>query len=325
MAGARPVVTVTRRLPERVEASLREKFEARLRDPDTAMSPAELGAAIRTADAVLCTVTDRIPAEMLDVADRRARILANFGVGVNHIDLAAAGAAGVVVTNTPGVLTDDTADVAIALMLMVARRLGEGERELRAGGWTGWRPTHLLGTRLRGKTLGIVGFGRIGQAVARRAHHGLGMRVICYSRSPVSAAVRAEAEAEPRESVEALLRDSDVVSLHVPASPETRHLIDAGRLRAMRGTAFLINTARGDVVDESALGRALRDGVIAGAGIDVYEREPAVHPDLVSAPNTVLLPHLGSATVETRIAMGERAIANLDAFFRGEPPPDLVG
>ena len=323
----RPVVIVTRRLPAPIEARLTARVDARLNADDRPPGAEELAAALRGADAVLCTVTDRFTAEVFAAAARdgapRARLLANFGVGVNHVDLAAARAHGVAVTNTPGVLTEDTADVALALMLMAARRLGEGERELRAGRWGGWRPTHLLGTSLAGKTLGVVGFGRIGQATARRARLGLGMRVLYVNPSPRDAAAVALG-VERCETLQGLLAASDVVSLHCPATPATRHLIDAAALARMKRTAVLVNTARGDVVDEAALAEALRDGTIAAAGLDVYEGEPRVHPALLALENVVLLPHLGSATVETRRAMGERALANLVAFFEGREPPDRV-
>jgi len=323
MPTERPTVVVTRRLPERVERQLTERFDARLNPTDVPMTAEQLADAVRTADALLPTVTDRITADVLDAEPRRVRIVSNFGVGYNNIDVEAAKRAGVVVTNTPDVLTDDTADIALALMLMVTRRLGEGERHVRAGEWAGWRPTHMLGTRLSGKTLGVVGLGRIGRAVARRAHHGFGMRVLYYD-PPVPPEVAREVGAEPRDSLEAVLAESDVVSLHCPATPETRHLVNAERLRAMKRGAFLVNTARGDVVEEAALVEALSAGTIAGAGLDVFEREPQVAEALTRMENVVLLPHLGSATVETRVAMGERAIDNLVAFFEGRPPRDRV-
>jgi lactate dehydrogenase-like 2-hydroxyacid dehydrogenase len=287
------------------------------------MTAAELTNALATADAVLCTVSDAVDGRVIrDAAPLRARILANFGVGYNHIDVDAARERGLVVTNTPGVLTEDTADVAIALMLMAARRLGEGERQLRAGQWPGWSPTHLLGTSLTGKTLGIVGFGRIGRAVARRAHFGFGMRVRYVSRTP--SADESEVGATRSPSLDALLAESDVVSLHCPATAETRQLIDASALKRMRRDAVLVNTARGDVVDATALAAALRDGTIGAAGLDVYEGEPRVPAELLALENVVLLPHLGSATQETRRAMGERALANLVAFFDGRAPADRV-
>ncbi len=320
----RPVVVVTRRLPTAVEERLRRQFEARLNGDDHAFSIAELEEALRTADALLPTVTDRLTAQVLGAQPLRTRIIANYGVGFNHIDTAAAQAHGLIVTNTPDVLTDDTADEAILLLLMVARRGGEGERHVRSGAWIGWRPTHMLGTRVRGKTLGLIGLGRIGRAVAQRARHGLGMRVIFHDPFPPPAQVLSELGAEPRGSVDAVLREADFVSLHSPATPETRHLIDARRLGLMKRSAFLINNARGDIVDETALAAALKQGTIAGAGLDVFEREPTVTPDLLTMENVVLLPHLGSATEETRVAMGLRALENLTAFFAGAPPRDRV-
>jgi lactate dehydrogenase-like 2-hydroxyacid dehydrogenase len=320
----RPTVVVTRRLPPPVEEELAGRYDARLNPDDRPLGADGLREALRSADGLLCTVTDRLDADVLSTEPLRAGILANFGVGYNNIDVEAARARGLRVTNTPDVLTDDTADLALTLMLMVARRTGEGERHVRQGAWTGWRPTHMLGTRLGGKTLGLVGMGRIARAVSRRAHHGLGMRVVFYDPYPPSADEAAALGAEPRDSLEALLEEADVVSLHCPATPETRHLIDARRLARMKRTAFLVNTARGDVVDEAALTEALRSGSIAGAALDVYEREPEVTPALLSMENVVLLPHLGSATRETREAMGRRALENLDRFFSGAPLRDPV-
>ena len=321
--GARPRVVVTRRIPEAVEARLAERFDAVLNPDDRPMSGEQLVEAMRTADALLPTVTDRVSAEVLGAAGRRVRIVSNFGVGYNNIDVEAARRAGVVVTNTPDVLTDDTADIAMTLLLMVARRAGEGERHVRAGEWTGWRPTHMLGTKVTGKTLGLVGMGRIGRAVAQRAGHGFGMRVLYHDPSVPAEAGRAVG-AEPIGSVDELLAASDFVSLHVPSMPETRGLLNAARIRRMRPGAFLINTARGDIVDEAALADALREGAIAGAGLDVFEKEPAVTAALTTLDNVVLLPHLGSATTETRVAMGERAMANLVAYFDGRAPGDRV-
>jgi lactate dehydrogenase-like 2-hydroxyacid dehydrogenase len=261
---------------------------------------------------------------VLSVEPLRARLLANFGVGYNHIDVALAGRRGIAVTNTPGVLTEDTADLAVALMLMALRRLGEGERELREGRWAGWHPLHHLGTRLSGKTLGIVGMGRIGRAVARRAVNGFGMRLVYASRSALPPAEAAALDAV-RVDVDDLFAQCDVVSLHVPASGDTRHLVDARRLGLMPRHAFLVNTARGDVVDEEALADALERGVIAGAGLDVYAEEPRVSPRLLALSNVVLLPHLGSATRESRTAMGMRALENLVAWEEGRELPDRVG
>jgi lactate dehydrogenase-like 2-hydroxyacid dehydrogenase len=317
-------VVVTRRLPGIVEEELSRDFDARLNRDDRPLGPAGLQDALRSADAVLCTVTDRITAEVLSVEPLRARMLANFGVGFNHIDTNAAKSRGLAVSNTPDVLTEATADIAMTLLLMVSRRAGEGERHLRCGGWTGWRPTHMLGTQVSGKTLGLVGMGRIARAVARRAHHGFGMRVIFHDPFPPSAAEAAALGAEPRQALDQLLEDSDFVSLHCPATPETRHLMNRERLARMRRSAFLINTARGDIVDETALVEALADGTIAGAGLDVYEREPEVAPELLQMENVVLLPHLGSATQETRVAMGQRAVENLRLFFTGSPLRDPV-
>lgn len=320
---ARPLVIVTRRLPESVERQLAAAFDVRLNPTDIPSTPDSLAEALREADGVLCTVTDRVSAEVIASTPRRARILANFGVGYNHIDVDAARAAGIAVTNTPGVLTDDTADLVMALMLAAARRTGEGERLLRAGAWSGWRPTQLLGTRVTGKVLGIVGLGRIGRAVAERARLGFGMKILAYSPS-----LNAGAEAAPGvtacDSLDALLAASDFVSLHCPATPGTRHLINARALSCMRPEAILVNTSRGEVVDEAALADALERRVIAAAGLDVYEREPDVPAALLRLDNVVLLPHLGSATTDTRIAMGERALANLVAFFHDGTPPDRV-
>jgi lactate dehydrogenase-like 2-hydroxyacid dehydrogenase len=322
--SAKPTVVVTRRLPEPVERELAHDFDARLNRDDRPLGPEGLREALTTADALLCTVTDRLTADVLAVEPRRARLLANFGVGFNHIDVEAAKARGLAVSNTPDVLTDATADIAMTLLLTVSRRVGEGERHLRSGAWSGWRPTHMLGTQVSGKTLGLVGMGRIARAVARRAHHGFGMRVIFHDPYPPPADVAAALGAEPRERLEQVLEESDFVSLHCPATPETRHLMNPDRLARLKPNAYLINTARGDVVDEAALVAALRAGRLAGAGLDVYEREPQVSSELLAMENVVLLPHLGSATQETRVAMGMRALENLRLFFKGAPLRDKV-
>lgn len=323
MSG-RPRVVVTRKLPAPVEEQLVREFDAQLNKDDHPFTVTELQTALRTADALLPTVTDKITAEVLSAEPLRAKILANYGVGFNHIDLSAAKARHLVVTNTPDVLTDDTADDAIMLMLMVARRGGEGERHVRSRAWTGWRPTHMVGTKVSGKTLGMVGMGRIARAVARRARLGFGMRVTFHDPYPPPPELVTELGLESRASVDDLVREADFVSLHCPATPETRHLMDARRLALMKPAAFLINTARGDVVDEAALIAALHAGTIAGAGLDVYEREPAVSPELLTMENVVLLPHLGSATRETRVAMGVRTLDNLRAYFSGAAPRDRV-
>jgi lactate dehydrogenase-like 2-hydroxyacid dehydrogenase len=321
---ARPTVVVTRRLPSVVEDELAQDFDARLNRDDRPLGTAGLQEALRSADALLCTVTDRISAEVLAAEPLRTRMLANFGVGFNHIDTAAAQARGIAVSNTPDVLTEATADIAMTLLLMVSRRAGEGDRHIRCGAWTGWRPTHMLGTQVSGKTLGLIGMGRIARAVAKRAHHGFGMKVIFHDPFPPSPADAAALGAEPRDGLEQVLEEADFVSLHCPATPETRHLMNRERLARMRRSAFLINTARGDIVDEAALVEALADGTIAGAALDVYEREPQVSPELLAMENVVLFPHLGSATHETRIAMGRRALENLRLFFSGAALRDRV-
>jgi lactate dehydrogenase-like 2-hydroxyacid dehydrogenase len=321
---SKPKVVVTRRWPDEVEAKLSDLFDAELNRDDHAFDASALKAALAAADALLPTVTDRLGADVLGAPKPRARLIANFGVGYNHIDVEAAKRHGFTVTNTPEVLTDCTADLAMTLLLMAARRAGEGERHVRAKAWTGWRPTHMMGAKVTGRTLGLVGLGRIGQAVARRARDGFGMRVVfCDPFPPPAAEVRALG-AEARDSVEDVLREADFVSLHCPGGGKNRHLIDATRLALMKRTAFLVNTARGDVVDERALAEALRSGKIAGAGLDVFEEEPKVAEALIGLDNVVLLPHLGSATRETRVAMGMRVIENAEAFFAGRPPRDRV-
>jgi lactate dehydrogenase-like 2-hydroxyacid dehydrogenase len=318
------VVIVTRRLPEPVHQALTREFDARLNPDDRPFTTDGLREALQQADAVLTTVTDKVTAEVLAVEPRRARLVANFGVGFNNIDIDAAKARGIAVSNTPDVLTDATADLAVTLLLMVARRAGEGERQLRSGGWTGWRPTHMLGTQVTGKTVGMIGMGRIARAVAHRAHHGFGMKVIFHDPYPPTPEQARALGAEPRDSLEAVLREADFVSLHCPATPETRHLMNRERFALMRPEAYLVNTARGDVVDEAALVEALQSRRIAGAGLDVFEKEPQVTPALLGMENVVLLPHLGSATTETRVAMGMRAFENLRLFLAGQPLRDKV-
>ena len=320
----KPKVIVTRRWPEQVEAELKNSFDVELNGTDRPLSEAELMDALANADAVFPTVTDAVNAKVLSAEPLRARLIGNFGVGYNNIDVEAARARGVVVTNTPEVLTDATADLAMTLLLSVARRIGEGERHLRSGEWTGWRPTHMMGTQVTGKTLGIIGMGRIGRATALRAHFGFKMRVLYFDPHPPPDDFVVSLGAESRDSVEDVLRDADFVSIHCPATPENRHLINAERLGLMPSHAFLINTARGDIVDEAALTEALEAERIAGAGLDVFEREPEVSAKLLNLENVVLLPHLGSATVETRVAMGLRVLENAKAFFAGDEPPDRV-
>lgn len=323
MNSKRLRVVLTRRWPLAVETVLAEEFDLVINKTDQPFSERALADALQTADVLCPTVTDGLNAEVLGGANVRSQLIANFGVGFNHIDLAAAAARHIAVTNTPGVLTECTADLTLTLLLMTARRAGEGERELRAGGWSGWRPTHLLGTRVTGKTIGIVGAGRIGLAVARRAHHGFGMQVLLHNRSQLSQAVVQDLAAECCD-LESLLSRADFVSLHCPSNPETRHLINAASLSLMQPHAMLINTARGDVVDELALVEALRAGAIAGVGLDVYEQEPLVSEGLLALPNVVLLPHLGSGSEETRVAMGMCAVENIRAFQAGTPLPNPV-
>ncbi|MGC1430299.1 MAG: D-glycerate dehydrogenase [Albidovulum sp.] len=320
----KPKVLLTRRWPAAVEARMAERFELDLNRTDAALCVGDFRAAMGQYDAILPTVTDKMGAGAFDDQKARTKILANYGVGFAHIDTDAAKSRGIAVTNTPDVLSECTADIAMTLMLMAARRAGEGEREVREGRWTGWRPTHMIGTKVSGATLGIIGFGRIGQAMAQRAHHGFGMKIIVQNRSAVAAEVLARYNAVQVPTVEDLLPECDFVSLHCPGGAANRHLINAQRLDLMRPDAFLINTARGEVVDEHALAQALWFGTIGGAGLDVFEREPAISPELLGADRVVMLPHLGSATRETREAMGFRVYDNLIDFFEGRTPRDKV-
>ena len=311
-------IFVTRRLPEAVEQVLTGRLGAQLGDANAALSRAQLAAALDEFDIVLPTITDRLDGELLRPGSR-VKLIANFGAGVEHIDLEAARAAGIIVTNTPDALTDTTAELAMTLMLITARRAGEGERLVRAGKWTGWGPSALMGQGLTGKLLGLVGYGRIARATAARAR-AFGMQIAYFSRKAVS-----DAESAVRfESLAALAEVADVLSLHVPGGAATRHMIDDAMLAKMKPTSILINTARGSVVAEEALANALACGQIAGAGLDVYEAEPTVHPALIGLENVVLLPHLGSATLECRYAMGMQAVANIDAFLAGKDPPNRV-
>ena len=316
-------VLLTRRWPEAVEQAMQARFETVLNEADQPMSQAELARAMAEFDVLCPTVSDRIDAEVIAGGDR-VKLIANYGVGFDHIDLAAAKARGIAVTNTPGVLTDATADLAMTLLLMAARRTGEGERELRGGKWSGWRPTHLIGSSPKGKTLGLVGFGRIGIATARRAHHGFGMEIAYYARREADPAVVQELGATFCPDLSGLLAASDFVSLHVPGGADTANLIDGHALAAMKPGSYLINTARGGVVDHAALAEALRSGHFAGAGLDVYPTEPKVPPELLGLENVVLLPHLGSATAEARTAMGEKAMANVLAWAEGRDLSDRI-
>ena len=298
-------------------------FELRINDDNHVMSSAELAQALAWADVVCPTVTDSLTAALLSAPTVNAKLLANFGVGFNHIDMAAASRAGIAVTNTPGVLTDATAEIALTLMLSSARRAGEGERLVRSGQWDGWHPTHMLSTQVTGKTLGIVGMGRIGLAFAKQAHHGLGMNIM-YSSRVTRSEQALEGLPAKHCALDELLATSDFVSLHCPATPQTRHLINSQTLSKMKPTAHLINTARGGVINEEDLIAALRQGVIAGAGLDVYAAEPKLSEGLADLPNVVLLPHMGSGTTQTRVAMGECALANIRAFAEDRPLPNQV-
>jgi lactate dehydrogenase-like 2-hydroxyacid dehydrogenase len=321
-------VVVTRKMPAAVEAEIASRYDALFNRTDVALTAEQMAQVLQQADVVITTVTDKWHPGIFDTTSIRTKLLANVGVGVNHIALEAARRAGIAVSNTPDVVTDDTADVAIALILMTMRRLGEGERHLRSGAWGGLRPTFMLGRTLRGKTLGIVGYGRIGRAVARIAHDAFGMHILWQApRDPRvdDPATAGPAGAQRVDTLDELLQRSDVVSLHCPATPETRHLINAATLAHMPEHAYLVNTARGDVVDEAALAFVLKERRIAGAGLDVYEFEPSVTAELRDLENVVLLPHLGSATIETRTNMGMRALRNVDAFVAGTGLPDRVG
>ena len=321
---SKPRVIVSRKWPEEVENRMQELFDVQLNETDVPMTVSQMHEALQNADAFCPTVSDQVNAAVLSVDNLKARIIGSYGVGFNHIDLDAARSRGLVVTNTPEVLTDCTADLAMTLLLMTARRAGEGERHVRNREWTGWRPTHMMGTKVTGKTLGLIGMGRIARAMAQRAFHGFGMRIIFTDPYPPPDEVVDSLQAEARDTVEDVLREADFVSLHCPGGKETYHLINSERLALMKPGAFLINSARGDVIDQSALIAALETGAIAGAGMDVFEGEPAVPAQLLSMENVVLFPHLGSASRETRVAMGMRVVENLQAFFNGETPRDRV-
>ena len=323
MTQKKPVVFLTRKLPDSTETRMRELFDARLNDSDAPLSAAELRAIVKEADVLVPTVTDRIDADLIEAAGDQLKLIASFGTGVDHIDLAAARARGITVTNTPDVLTEDTADMTMALLLAVPRRLTEGERNLRSGDWPGWSPTWMLGHRIYGKRLGIIGMGRIGQAVARRAR-GFGLSIHYHNRRQVPEAVEAELEATYWESLDQMLARMDFVSVNCPHTPATYHLLSARRLKLLRENAVIVNTARGEIIDENALTRMLSNGEIAAAGLDVFEHEPAVNPKLLALDNVVLLPHMGSATHEGRNDMGEKVLINIKTFVDGHAPPDRV-
>ncbi len=323
MTKKKPLVVVTRKLPEAIETRMMELFDARLNIDDAAMSKSELIDAVKEADVLVPTVTDKIDAAVLAHAGPNLRLIANFGTGVDHVDLQTARSRGITVTNTPDVLTEDTADMTMALILSVSRRLAEGERLIRKGDWAGWGPTLMLGHRIWGKRLGIVGMGRIGRALARRAK-GFGLSVHYHNRRRVHPEIEEELDATYWESLDQMLAHVDVVSVNCPHTPATYHLLSARRLKLMQPHAILVNTARGEIVDEPALTRMLADGEIAGAGLDVFEHEPAVNPKLLDLQNAVLLPHMGSATIEGRVDMGEKVLINIKTFVDGHTPPDRV-
>jgi len=325
MSTRKPVVVVTRRLPDVVETRMRELFDTRLNVDDKAMSAAELTEAVKTADVLVPTVTDRIDRAVLSQAGAQLKLIANFGTGVDNIDLDTARNRGIIVTNTPGVLTQDTADMTMALILAVPRRLTEGAAFLRSANaeWQGWSPTWMLGQRIYGKRLGIVGMGRIGTAVARRAK-AFGLQIHYHNRRRVADELESELEATYWDSLDQMLARMDIISVNCPHTPATFHLLSARRLKLLKSTAFVVNTARGEVIDENALARLIETKEIAGAGLDVFEHEPAVNPRLLKNDSVVVLPHMGSATIEGRVDMGEKVIINIKTFMDGHAPPDRV-
>ena len=322
-AAKKPLVIVTRKLPDAIETRMRELFDTRLNHDDKPMTQAELIEAVKTADVLVPTITDRIDSKVIVRAGPDLKLIANFGAGVDNIDVKTALDKGITVTNTPGVLTEDTADMTMALILAVPRRLVEGVKELEAEHFQGWSPSWMLGNRLQGKRLGIVGMGRIGQAVARRAK-AFGLQIHYHNRKPVGATIERELEATYWESLDQMLMRMDIVSINCPHTPATYHLLSARRLKLMKPTAYIVNTARGEVIDENTLARMLEAGQLSGAGLDVFEHEPAVNPKLLKLPNVVLMPHMSSATIEGRVDMGEKVIVNIRTWMDGHKPPDRV-
>jgi len=323
MSGKRLSVVVTRRLPDVVETRMKELFDVTLRDVDTPMSRDEIAAAMQTADILVPTVTDQIDQRMLAQAGDRLKLIANYGAGVDHIDVHTARQRGILVSNTPGVVTDDTADMTLALILSVTRRIPEGLALMQSGNWQGWSPTGMLGGRITGRRLGILGMGRIGQAVARRAR-AFGMSVHYHNRKRLRPEIEDALQATYWESLDQMVARMDVISVNCPSTPSTFHLMNARRLKLMKPSAVIVNTSRGEVIDENALTRMLRANEIAGAGLDVYEHGTNINPRLRELPNVVLLPHMGSATLEGRIEMGEKVIINIKTFEDGHRPPDQV-
>jgi len=323
MSQKKPVVIVSRKLPEAVETRMMELFNARLNPDDVAMDRAALIAAAVDADVLVPTVTDVIDREIIASANPNMRLIANFGAGVDHIDLPAARERGITVTNTPGVLTDDTADMTMALILATPRRLAEGERCVRAGAWRGWTPTSMMGHRITGKRLGILGMGRIGQAVARRAR-AFGLSIHYHNRARLPREIEGALEATWWPELEQMLPRVDFLSVNCPLNEATRHILSAERLALLKPDSYVVNTARGEIIDEDALASLLESGRLAGAGLDVYEEEPTINPRLLGLENVVLLPHMSSSTIEGRVAMGERVIINIRTFIDGHTPPDRV-
>ncbi len=323
MPASRLSVVVTRRLPEPVETRMTELFDVRLRETDDKMTREELAEAMATCDVLVPTITDQIDAGLIAKAGERLKLIASYGSGFDHIDVATARSRGILVSNTPGVVTEDTADMVLALMLSVTRRIPEGLAAMQAGTWQGWAPTAFMGGRLGGRRLGILGMGRIGQAVARRAR-AFGMQVHYHNRRRVRPEIEAELEATYWDSLDQMIARMDVLSVNCPHTPSTFHLLNARRLKLLKPSAVIVNTSRGEVIDENALTRGLKAGDIAGAGLDVYEHGTEVNPELRSLPNVVLLPHMGSATLEGRIEMGEKVIINIKTFADGHRPPDQV-
>jgi glyoxylate reductase len=323
MAARKPKVVVTRKLPDPVETRMRELFDTELNLTDAPMGRAELEQAVARADVLAPTITDRIDAALLAKAGPQLKLIANFGAGVDHIDVSAATERGILVTNTPGVLTEDTADLTLALIMAVARRIVEGANVIQAGDFKGWTPTWMMGRRVTGKRLGIIGMGRIGQAVARRAK-AFGLQIHYHNRKPVPARIAEDLEATYWDSLDQMLARMDIISVHSPHTPATYHLLSARRLKLLQPHAVVINTARGEIIDENALADLLAANKIAGVGLDVFEFEPAVNPKLLKLPNAVLLPHMGSATLEGRIDMGEKVIINIRTWMDGHNPPDRV-
>jgi len=323
MASRDHIVILTRKLPDNVETRMRELFNAELNQTDIPLSREELKQVVARAHVLVPTVTDRIDEEIISAAGSQLKLIASFGTGVDHIDLKAARKAGIIVTNTPGVLTEDTADVVMSLILSVPRRLAEGDALVRSGKWNGWAPTGMLGHRINGKRLGIIGLGRIGQAVARRAR-GFGMSIHYHNRHPVHPEIEQELEATYWQDIDQMISRMDIISINCPYTPETHHLLSRDRLSKMPNHSYLVNAARGGVVDETALTELLAQGQIAGAGLDVYENEPDITNALMAMPNVVLLPHIGSATIEGRLSMGDKVIINIRTYIDGHSPPDRV-